>query len=177
MDIDRRALLIGGSAVAGGILMGTIGNRLGWWDIDLLGGSEPDAAIERVVRTGEAQLIVAYDAALQDPGGSDPGYAAQLALHRQHHVDHLSALGGGERDVDRAAVPGEVDPDDPQVPPIVPALPEDPAQWPPYFAALEQGHADITATGVRIAGDGALARLLVLVLASETGHVEEWADA
>lgn len=176
MDIDRRALLIGGSAVAGGILLGTIGNRVGWWDIDVLGRSDPDAAIERVVRSGEARLVVAYDAALA-AGGPPSAVAEQLQRYRQHHIDHLSALGGGDLDLERAATPGEVDPDDPQAPPVVPALPADPARWPSYFAALEQGHADITATGVRITGDAALARLLALVLASESGHSWGWTDA
>jgi hypothetical protein len=176
MDIDRRALLIGGSAVAGGILLGTIGNRVGWWDIDVLGRSDPDAAIERVVRSGESRLIVAYDAALL-VGRSQPAVAERMQRYRQHHIDHLWALGGGERDIGRAPAPGDIDPDDPQAPPVVPALPEDPARWPSYFAALEEGHADIAATGVRITADAPLARLLALVLASESGHSWEWNDA
>lgn len=175
MDIDRRALLIGGSAVAAGVVLGTAGNRLGWWDIDVLGAANPERALLRVLRSGEANLIAAYDAALAGAADGAP-VADRLAALRQHHVDHLAAMDGGEGDIEDADQPGQADPADPEGPPAVPALPADPAQWPAYFGALEQGHAGVTATGVRISQDGELARLLALVLASETGHVQEWAD-
>jgi hypothetical protein len=175
MDIDRRALLIGGSAVAAGLVLGTAGNRLGWWDIDVLGGADPERALLRVLRSGEANLIAAYEAALAEAVQGGP-VRDRLAVLRQHHTDHLAALDGGESDIEDADQPGRADSDDPEAPPAVPALPTDPAQWPAYFGALEQGHADVTATGVRISEDGELARLLALVLASETGHVQEWTD-
>jgi hypothetical protein len=175
MDIDRRALLIGGTAVAAGVVLGTAGTRLGWWDIDVLGAADPDRALRRVLRSGEANLIAAYDAALAEAADGAP-VAERLSAVRQHHADHLSALGGGDADIEDADQPGRSDPADPESPPAVPALPGDPAQWPTYFGALEEGHAGVTATGVRISEDGGLARLLALVLASETGHVQEWAD-
>jgi hypothetical protein len=175
MDIDRRALLIGGAAVAAGVVLGTAGTRLGWWDIDVLGGADPDQALLRVLRSGEADLIAAYDAALAE-SSSAAGLADQLAAVRQHHLDHLTALDGGAADIERASRPGQPDPDDPQAPPVVPALPGDPGGWPAYFGSLEDGHAGVTATGARISEDGELARLLSLVLASETGHARGWAN-
>ncbi len=175
MDIDRRALLIGGSAVAAGVLLGTVGDRLGWWDIDLPGGAGPDRALLRVLRSGEANLIAAYDAALA-AAPDEAALAGRLAALRQHHVDHLRALDGDSSDIEQADRPGQADPDDPAAPPTVPALPSEPAAWPGYFAALEDEHAGLTATGARISADGELARLLALILASETGHVREWAN-
>lgn len=174
MDIDRRALLIGGCAVAGGIVVGNAGNRLGWWDIDFLGRSDPDDALTRVLRGGEAELVRAHELALAQ---SAPGALTdRLQTNRQHHIDHLAALGGGQSDIDRALAPGETDPDDPDAPPPVPPLPADAGQWPAFFATLERGQGSLATTGVKIALGGGLARLLALVLASEEGHAQEWSD-
>lgn len=175
MNIDRRALLIGGAAIGTGVLIGVAGERAGWWEIDLLGLDEPDAALRRVLRASEAAQITAYDAALASPAVT-PALTERLASPRQHHLDHLAALGGGQDDLDQAVGPGAENPDELRAAPVLPALPADPDRWPAYFAALEMDHSDLVGTGVRISEDRELARTLVLNLASEIGHSAEWAN-
>jgi hypothetical protein len=174
MHIDRRALLLGTAAVACGIAVGTAAQRLGWWDPSLIGSADPDAAITRVARSGEAALIKAYDAALSDPVLAVPRYLSRLQEYRSHHLDHLAALGGDDRDVQDAPRPGQPDPDVPGGAPPVPELPSDPAALPAYLAAAEQHRASLVSTGVRISTDGELARLQSLVVASETTHTAGW---
>lgn len=177
MHIDRRALLIGAAAVVGGVAVGTVAERLDLWDPRILGGTDPDGAIIRVFRNREAVLIRAYDAALA--GTPDPAAAlgGRLQAFRQHHVDHLVALGGGPGDIQDAPAPGQADPaGSGSAAPMVPALPADPGSWPAYFAEQEQQHADATGTGVRISTDGDLARLLALIMASETAHAAGWGN-
>ncbi len=178
MQIDRRALLIGGSAVAAGLAVGAVGGRLGWWDVDILGLGNPDDALLRVARRAEAALIRAYDIVAEDPTTANATLGSRLAAYRQHHVDHLVALGGGQRDIDDAPAPGQAGPEQPAgAPPPVPALPEDSAMLPGYFAQLEQRHADLVATGARIAQRGDVARLMALILAGESANTAGWTDA
>ncbi len=175
MHIDRRALLFGGAAVAGGLVVGAVGDRRGWWEFDIIGAPDPDDAITRVVRGQEAVLIGAYDAALQDPALSAPPLLQRLQNYRQHHVDHLVALGGGQGDVEDAPLPGRVDAEQPEgAAPAVAALPGDAAALPAYFATAEQRHIELASTGVRISTQGELARVLALIAASETMHVAGW---
>jgi len=172
MHIDRRALLIGAGAVAGGVALGTLADRLGWWDPTILGARDPDAAIARLIRSQEAIVVRAYDEAIAGGGGDAPT-ADRLATYRQHHADHLSELGGSERDVDDAPAPGEDDPERAEGAPAPAAALPTPDQWPGYFAALEEQHSGLLSTGVRISG-GEQARLLSLITASESAHVLGW---
>ena len=176
MHIERRGLLIAGAAVAGGLVLGKVADRLGWWDATILGSPDPDDSISRVARHEEAVLIRAYDAALADTAIAGQPVAERLGIFRQHHIDHLWALGGGDTDVAAAPGPGVAPQGEPEGTPPLPALPTDPAGLPAYFSAAEQRHADLTSTGVRIASGGELARLLALITASETSHVVEWSS-
>lgn len=174
MHIDRRALLIGAGAVAGGVAIGAVAQREGWWEADLFGGSDPNAAISRVSRRSEAALIRAYDAALEDPAIAAAPLLARLQAYRDHHLDHLDSLGGGSDDIADAPAPGDVDPTQPNSNANLAAIPTDPAAIPAYFAEAEQQRAGLLSTGVRISTDGELARLLTLVVASETTHAQGW---
>jgi hypothetical protein len=155
MAIDRRGLLIGGAAIGGGLAIGAVGRRAGWWEADILGGSDPNAAIRRLARAREAALVRAYDQALAVGGPAQ----AQLRLYGGQHNDHLQALGGS---ADEAA--------DAEVLPV----PADPAAFAGFFTAQERDWATDTETAVRISPDGGLARLFALICASETTHVWGW---
>ena len=154
MPIDRRGLLLAGAAVGGGLVVGVVGERAGWWEADLLGASDPNAAIRRLARSSEATLIRAYDAALAT-GATDP----RLELYRAQHADHLEALGGSDAEIDSAA-------------PVA----VDPAALGEQLAAMESAWQTDAATGVRISPDGDLARLLALITASEASHVQGWSN-
>ncbi len=154
MTIDRRGLLIGAAAVGGGLAIGALGGRLGWWEARILGGSDPNAAMRRLARAREAALVGAYDQALA-LGGSDQ----RLDLYRGHHWDHLLALGGSQDDLDSAeALP----------------VPTDQGAWAAFFSAQEQTWSTDAQTAVRISPDGSLARLFALVGASEATHTWGW---
>ena len=175
MGIDRRTLLISAAAVAGGIGVGVLAERRGWWTPAIIGTPDPDAALTRVVRSSEAALIKAYDAALaSSPLTVTAANAERLQAFRDQHADHLAALGGRQDDIDDAPGPGEPDPDDPESSPTLPPLPGDDTALPGYLADAEQQHVMLLSTGVRIATGGELARLLGLIAASETTHVVGW---
>lgn len=173
MGIDRRTLLITAGAVAGGIGVGVLAERQGWWTPAVIGTPNPNAALTRVVRSSEAALIKAYDVALAN-GGTTAVALERMQAFRDQHVAHLDALGGGRRDIEDAPEPGQTDPGDPESSPTMESLPGDAAALPAYFAQAEQDQSDLLSTGVRISTDGELARLLAIIAASETTHAVGW---
>lgn len=174
MPIDRRTLLITAAAVAGGVGLGVVAEQRGWWTPAIVGSPDPDVAITRVSRSGEAALIRAYDTALEQVQPLPAATQERLEAYRAHHQDHLAALGGDEGDVAAAPAPGQPDATDPQAEPRVPALPADADALPGYFADLERRHAQLLSTGVRISTGPDQARLLALIVAGETTHEIGW---
>lgn len=173
MGIDRRTLIISAAAVVGGVGVGVFAERQGWWTPAIIGSPDPAAALNRVARRTEAALIKAYDAALSSPGiGATTG--ERLSEFRAQHADHLAALGGGERDIEKAPAPGQPDPADPEASPALAALPTDPAALPAYFANAEQDRVALLSSGVVISTEPQLARLLALIAASESTHAIGW---
>jgi hypothetical protein len=167
-------MLVGGAAVVGGLAVSVLAERQGWWTSAIVGSPDPSGAIERVARRGEAALIAAYQEALANPTLADAGNIARLRSYRDQHREHLAALGGDESDVESAPLPGQPDPDDPQASASVPPMPGDAAAIPAYFAGIEQQRAELLSTGVRISPDGGLARLIALIVASESAHAAGW---